>query len=319
VHTLPQQPDEILNRLRRIGLVRAGMPVLRLTEGTVNTVWRVAVAPTGEAVLRVGPGGEAVAAGPSWLRAEALACEAIVLDRVRAAVPGVPVPIAAGFRDRSWLLQALLPGAPLSQALPVMAAEAKRDIWRQVGALLRALHGVDGTWFGTPDGRHRFPDWPAMVRADAEGLRDDARRFGLDLAPFDRLQAKIAAGADALGEVARPAVVHSDLDPRHVFVRETELGREIAGVIDWEYARYADPHSESLLVGMLARPEGDPARAALLAGYGLDPTLLTDPAFWRRQAIYRGIAEGWALTDAARLEQVNLVQVKRQRVEQDSQ
>jgi aminoglycoside phosphotransferase (APT) family kinase protein len=101
-------------------------------------------------------------------------------------------------------------------------------------------------------------------------------------------------------------VVHSDLDPRHIFVREGEEGWEIAGVIDWEYARHVDPWSESLLVGMLARPKDDSDRAALLTGYGADPAVLADPAFRQRQAIYRGIADGWTMTDAARLHRSGL-------------
>jgi Ser/Thr protein kinase RdoA (MazF antagonist) len=270
-----------------------------LTDGTVNTVWRVETVEDGAVVLRVGPGPDEVAAAPTWLRGDALACEAIVVDRIRAAVP-VPAILSAGFRYRPWLLQTVLPGRPLVEVLPRMGAVAREAIWRDVGALLRRLHGFAGPWFGTPDGRQRFSSWPAMVHHDAEGLSYDAHRFGLDPAPFDRLLAEIEAGAGALWQVTRPAIVHSDLDPRHIFVREGRSGWEIVGVIDWEYARYVDPHSESLLVAMLARPEGDPDRAALLAGYGFDPALLADPAFRQCLAIYQGIADGWALTDAAR-------------------
>lgn len=285
-------------------MLGAGVPVERLSGGTVNTALRVPIASEGAAVLRVGPDRATVAAGPSWLRADALACEAIVVDRVRNAVP-VPATLSAGFLNRPWLLQTLLPGRPLAETPPGMLATGRGAIWREIGALLRRLHGVDGPWFGTPDGRQRYPDWPVMVRADAEGLGDDARRFGLDPAPFERLLAEIDAGSHALALVERPAVVHSDLDPRHIFVRERGGGWEIAGVIDWEYARYADPWSESLLVAMLEWPEDDPDRAALLAGYAVDPAVLADPAFRQRQAIYRSIAEGWALTDAARLKLVS--------------
>ncbi len=297
---MPQQAEDILNDLRRAGAIRAGMPARRLGGGTVNTAWRVGIAPVGEAVLRVGPDRETVAAGPSWLRAGALACEAIVVDRIRGTVPAPPT-LAAGFRDRPWLLQELVPGQVLAEVLPAMIASEREAIWREIGILLRRLHDHAGPWFGTPDGQQRFRDWPAMVRADAEGLRDDARRFGLDPAPFARLLGAVEAGEDALRQVVRPAVIHSDLDPRHIFVLESDGGVRISGVIDWEYARYVDPWSESLLVTMLARPEDDPDRAALLAGYGFDPALQADPAFRRRQAIYRSIADGWALTDAARL------------------
>jgi aminoglycoside phosphotransferase (APT) family kinase protein len=311
---MPQQAEDILNRLRRAGAIRAGVPARRLPGGTVNTAWRVTVAPAGEAVLRLGPDLEAVAAGPSWLRADALACEAIVLDRVRADVP-VPTMFSAGFRGRPWLLQAFLPGRPLAEMLPHLDARDRDAIWRQVGSLLRRVHGVDGSWFGTPDGRLRFPDWPAMVRADAEGLRNDARRFGLEPAPFERLLGEVEAGEGGLGQVDHPTVVHSDLDARHIFIDGAEGAWRIVGVIDWEYSRYVDPWSESLLVDLLARPEDDPERAALLAGYGFDQSQLADPAFRRRQAIYRGIADGWAITDAARLEPMSRIEVKRRKLQ----
>lgn len=301
--TMPQQAEDILNCLERAGAIRAGVPARRLSGGTVNTAWRVATAPGTEAVLRVGPDLSAVAAGPSWLRAGALACEAIVADRIRGVVPA-PATLSAGFRHRPWLLQAVVPGQPLADVLADLDARLSAATWREVGALLRRLHDVPGPWFGTPDALQRFVDWPAMVRADAEGLRDDARRFGLDPAPFERLLERIAASAEALAQVERPALVHSDLDPRHIFVREGEDGWTVSGVIDWEYARYVDPWSESLLVAMLDVPEDDPARAAVLAGYGADPALPVDPAFRQRHAIYRGIASGWALTDAARLKPI---------------
>lgn len=308
--TMPQEAEDILNHLRRAGAIRAGTPATRLGGGTVNTTWRVGIAPVGSAVLRVGPDRATVEAGPSWLRAGALACEAIVVDRVRDAV-AVPATLSAGFRGRPWLMQELVPGRLLAEVLPGMDRCERQAIWRDVGVMLRRLHDHDGRWFGTPDGHQRFPDWPSMILADAEGLLTDARRYELDPSPFEHLREQVEAGEVALRQVERPAIVHSDLDPRHIFVQETDEGWEIVGVIDWEYARYVDPWSESLLVTMLARPGDDPDREALLEGYGPDPVTLADPAFQARQEIYRGIADGWALTDAARLKRLFRNQVNR--------
>jgi aminoglycoside phosphotransferase (APT) family kinase protein len=301
---VPQLPDDILNSIAALGVVAAGVPAERLTDGSINTVWRVRLARGGAAVLRVGPSAADADAGPAWLRAGALACEAIVLDRVRPVAPRVPVPVAAGFRgpDRCWLLQEVVPGRPLAAALPALGEADRAQLWRELGTIARRVHGVRGGWFGTPDGHQRYPDWPSMVRADAVGLLDDARRFGIETESSEQLLAEVDANADALDAVTVPAVVHSDLDPRHVFVEEGEDGWRISGVIDWEYARYADPMSESLLVGLLAREPRDAERVAFLTGYELDPAAL-DEAFWIRQDIYRGIAKGWVLTDAARLHQ----------------
>lgn len=271
--------------------------------GTVNDVWLVKHSAQEPAIVRIGPSASAVAVGPSWMRGSALACEAIVLDRLQGMLLHLPTPLAAGFRPGAapWLIQKLVPGVPFSEGAVLMSPRDRLDIWRQLGLLLRRLHDLGMPWFGTPDGRQRFSDWFSMMNADARGLLDDARRFRIDKAPFRDLQEEIETSAAVLADITTPALVHSDLDPRHVFVQQGIDGWEISGVIDWEYARYADPMSESIVVAVLARPAGDPEREAFLAGYALDVARLGDPAFWQRQRIYRGIALGWERTDAARL------------------
>ena len=301
--TLPYEADAILNRLGELGVIGLAPAWEPLAGGTVNSVWR-AHAPGGDPlIVRIGPPPDVVREGPSWLRGTAIACETIVLDRIRPIISCVPAPVAAGFRqpERPWLVQTTVPGQPFAGVLPLMDTDSRAAVWRQVGTLLRHLQAIEVSWFGTPDGRCRYPDWVSMVRADAEGLLDDAHRYGLATEPFERLLADIDVHADALREVRAPAIVHSDLDPRHVFVQQGSEGWGISGVIDWEYARYADPLSEIVIVGLLARPEDDPDRQAFLQGYGVDAHDLTEPSMQARQSIYRGVAEGWAITDAARL------------------
>ena len=274
-----------------------------LTGGTVNDVWLVTHTSMEPAIVRMGPSAAAVEAGPSWMRGNALACEAIVLERVQRVLSTIPTPVAAGFHPAAqpWLVQKLIHGVPFSDAMNEMREHDRLVVWRVIGSLLRRVHGIQVPWFGTPDGVQSFTTWRAMVTADATGLLDDARRFNIDDAPFRELLRDIEIHAEALGDVTMPALVHSDLDPRHIFVTQGDDGWEISSVIDWEYARYVDPMSESLIVAMLARPVDDPERTAFLAGYELDEGHLVDPAFWQRQQIYRRIGLGWELTDAARL------------------
>ena len=300
---LSQQAERILNRLAELGIVVPDAGSGPIPGGTINTVIRARAIRGGTVYVRIGPAPDALAGAPAWMRADALAAEARVLLRVRAAIPSLPVPVAAGFLDGDapWLVQEAVPGVPLESVLSALPAQDRSEIWRALGGLARRLHAVAGPWFGTPTGSDRFDSWPEMVRADAESLLADARRYGLDPTPYERLLNAIQRHRDALAAIRQPAVVHSDLDPRHVFV--TRQGEEwaISGVIDWEYARYVDPHSEGLLVAMVARPEDDPDREVFLAGYGFDAATLADPAFQARQAIYRGIIAGWTETDAARL------------------
>ena len=300
---LSQQAERILNRLAELGIVAPDAEITMIPGGTINTVARARAVRGGTVYVRIGPDPDALADAPAWMRADALAAEALVLPRVRAVIPCLPVPVAAGFRDSAapWLVQEAVAGEPLEAVLPALHLRDRAEIWRALGEITRRLHTVTGPWFGTPTGSSRFGSWPEMVHADAAGLLVDAKRFGLDPAPYERLVREIQHHRDTLAAVRPPAVVHSDLDPRHVFATRREVGWAISGVIDWEYARYVDPHSESLLVAMVARPEDDPERQAFLAGYGLDAATLDDPGFRARQAIYRGIIAGWTETDAARL------------------
>ena len=305
--TLPQEAELILNRLMDQQAIDPATAPEPISTGTINTVWHAGLTGGEPVVVRVGPPSDVVERGPSWMRSGALACEAIVLDRVRQDLDALPVPVAAGFREpeRPWLVQRVVPGRSFAEVMPAMRPEERAGIWGELGECLRRLHRIEAPWFGTPDGYRVFPDWAEMVRSDAEGLLDDARRYGLDPAPFERLREMVERHAELLREVKSPAIVHSDLGPRHVFVRRPSDGAwRISGLIDWEYSRYVDPLSESIVVELLARPEGDADRVAFLDGYGLDERALANPTLWRRQEIYRAVAEGWSLTDAARIADV---------------
>ncbi len=234
------------------------------------------------------------------MRSNALGCEQHLLRLVRPHVAKVPATIAAGFLPsrRPWVAQERVPGVPLSLALSRLADGEQQRIWREVGRLLRHLRQIPAPWFGTPDGRERFSDWPSMVAHDAAGLLNDARRMGLSPEPFAALNGGIQRHHAELFAVRRPSVVHSDLvGPRHIFVDCGDEGCAITGVIDWEYGRYADPDSEGMLIQMIDRSEDDPARIAFLDGYG---PFDASPSAAVRRRIYRGIAFGWEVTDAHR-------------------
>jgi aminoglycoside phosphotransferase (APT) family kinase protein len=303
--SVPQHAEDILKRLHELGIVAEDVPVQHQPVGTVNTVLRARHPDGGRVYLRIGPPGLEIEAAPSWMRPDGLACEVLMLDWIHKSLSCAPVTIAAGFRclGHHWLVQERVPGESLDVVLPRLSIEEIMEIWRQLGSLSALLHGISGPWFGTPNGGQRFPTWAEMVRADAAGLLDDARRFGLDQDPFRRLLAEIDQHRGALQMVARPAVVHSDLDSRHVFVERRDAMWRITGLIDWEYARYADPLSESFIVDLLGRPVDDSRRAAFLSGYGFDGDMANHPVFQARQAIYRRIIAGWATTDVARLAQ----------------
>ncbi len=117
-----------------------------------------------------------------------------------------------------------------------------------VRAFLEALHALDPS--GLPVER---PDW-------VEAYRDQCAEFERLVLPFldrdRRAQAKRLFG-DAETLVAfKPALLHADLGPEHLLVRDGRL----AGVIDWGDARLGDPALDYawLLNGPFADWDVDP-------------------------------------------------------------
>jgi len=287
--------------------------------GTVNDVLMLDVAGAPPAILRLAPSEATAAAGPSWLTSFGLRREQAVISRLPHIADLLPPTIHVDFSrsliDRDWVIQDLVRGRPWSDLAGDLSQHDQTHLWRQTGVLTRSIHGVHGDVFGgagkTDDigraSRHETgiqrSRWSEILRADAEGLAGDACRFDLQSEAFDQLLAAIATHADILDRIETPALIHSDLGPRHIFVEpDGNRGYRICGLIDLEFGRFADPLSESLIVNMALDPPDPSFQAAFWQGYGpLSIPAPPPPGNDVRALIYEGIALGWFITDLARL------------------
>lgn len=277
--------DDSLQALVESALGRSVETIAPVPHGSVNQVFRLAFATGEEAILRIAPAGADLTA--SWMTADGLRREQAayaLLEPIRHLLPRT---IHADFTretiDRDWVVQSVVPGAPW----PVSAVTM--ETWEQLGQMVRAIHAVAGTWFGPPSHGIRAPTWTALVRDDLAGFRADAARYGAEPPVFDAIDAFLDAHAATLDAVT-PTLIHSDLALDHVFVRE---GR-VSGLIDLEFARFADPLSEGLLLELLDRD--DAASDAFFRGYGGRPEV--DPV---RLRLARLLVHAWSESDRLRL------------------
>jgi Ser/Thr protein kinase RdoA (MazF antagonist) len=269
----------------------------RLPSGTVNQTVRIELEDRREVIMRVAPGPAEAAAGPSWMTANGLRREraaVALLDAIRHLLPvTVASDFSRGAMGRDWAIQAIVPGVPLSGIEASLADPDRRDLWRQLGEVTSRIHAVRGSWFGPPADGPRFLTWTALIRDDIAGFQRDAERWQLDSSAFDSLATLVDSARDELDAVP-PVLIHSDLSLDHVFVVEGEDGWRISGLIDLEFARFADPLSEGLLLDRMQRPDED--TEAFFDGYGGRPA--ASPA---RIEIATRLIAAWAETDRARL------------------
>ena len=185
----------------------------------------------------------------------------------------LPVTVAHDFDhsviDRDWVLQQVMPGVALASIDDTLDPSARSAIWTELGAFTRELHDTCSDRFGPPAWGATFARWTDQVRWDVASLIDDAARFGIPPAPFERLSAAVERLAPLLDEVTTPALIHSDLSRSHVFVNlGHDGGIRLAGVIDLEFGRFADALSEHLITGFEWGNAPIEMRSAFMGGYG---------------------------------------------------
>lgn len=143
----------------------------------------------------------------------------------------------------SWIEGRPIADVPAGASLERVAVE--------LGTALAAFHRLDPGAFGPLDTEGR----PAAGRSTARWADDLMRRVtrrldnpahGLAEPAGARLRAAFARNLGSLADDVLPpaALVHGDLSPGNILVRESGADWTLAGLVDWEMARADDPAAD---------------------------------------------------------------------------
>lgn len=302
-------PDRATVRalLKGIGMEVPEDRIREIPGGTINLAFRIDQGGDGPLVVRISPTDAEAAAGPSWLTSHGLRREQTTIGLLDDLVHMLPRTVhfdeSREHIDRDWVVQTWVRGATWRDARPSLTEEQDLDLWRQLGEIARRMHAVVREDFGPPEEGLGYETWSDLLRWDAAGFAVDASRFGIDVRPFEALQEVIDRAVPVLNRVEEACLVHSDLNERHVFISTgTDDEPRITGLIDLEFARFADRWSESVFIEHSLLPRRDAWRVSLCEGYECDKPTHDDILRWK---IYTLIAMGWEATDLARKNQVN--------------
>jgi len=271
--------------------------VQQMPTGTVNRTALVTLDRGYRCIIRIGPGQQQITDAPSWLTSFGLRRELAAIALLQSSLDILPVTLAHDFSrdviDGDWVVQQVMPGTAWPGIVPGLPRASQHELWRHLGDILRRIHAISGESFGPPAWSPPFPTWPDLLDRDLEGLAADAARYHLDLTPFTEFRQVIDTHRGELSRV--PArLIHSDLTFDHLFVTERNGQWQVSGIIDLEFARFADIVSESVLLDCLARH--DAMSDAFFSGYGDRPDVSE-----LRQTVAGTLHTLWGITDAARL------------------
>ncbi|MFC1419825.1 phosphotransferase family protein [Streptacidiphilus cavernicola] len=257
--------------------------------GGFAAVWKVLLDDGSAVVLKTSPPPDAELLG---YERGLLAVEADYFARIARELPDLPVPeVLHHGTDRSrcdgdWMVMSLLPGTPLSE---LSAGPRDAGVRRQLGAALARVHALEGPEFGYPgEGRRRAATWRAAYLGIVDDLLADADRLGWTLpVPATEIARTVAAAADALEPVTRPALVHFDLWDGNVLAAPDASGAgsgsaagtgtgagvgsaagalRLSGLVDGERCLYGDPLVDLVSPVLFGAIEDEPDHP-LLRGY----------------------------------------------------
>jgi amino acid adenylation domain-containing protein len=200
---------------------------------------------------------------------------------------GVPAPAVVKWdesrRDlpQAYLVMTKVEGRPLSEVSGSLPEPVIAGLYREMGAALRAVHGVALRAFGPVDGAGE-PSNEAYLGGLLDLRTEQFAEFGGDPALHAEITGYVAARRHLLARCRTPVLCHHDFHERNVMVAEHEGSWRLTGVIDMENAVGGDPLMDLAKTDYFA-VRGDPVRRReLLAGYG------ELPADWAaRVGLYR--------------------------------
>lgn len=256
-----------------------------LAEGTFNSAYRLRMADRPDLVLKVAPDPAAPVMGHEvgMMRTEELFYRTA---HGRAPVPEV---VHTSYErtavDSDLLLMTWCPGQTLLSRRAEQGSPSWRRLRTELGGLVAALHRTTGPGFGYPQ-LGLAADWRTAFLGMFDTLIADARRFAAPLpVPADRIAGLVHARADLLDGVDSPSLVHFDLWPGNILVRDTGQGPRISALVDGERAFWGDPLAETVSLALFGDIADDPA---FLDGYRTaGGTLDLDERTRSRLALYR--------------------------------
>ena len=237
--------DALARHAFGIGLVAGAGGQRELTDGWFNAVHELALADGRRVVLKIAPPPGA----PVMTYERNLMATEVATMRLVKSDPAIPVP-AVLFHDDSrrlcdapYFFMDKVPGDNLHHVRQALSADEARAVDRHVGAVVRAINGFRGDWFGMPGHPGlRAPTWrEAFDRIIDSVLQDAASRDVVFPRPADEIRALFAQHAPTLDDVREPCLVHWDGWDKNFFVAD---GR-VTGLIDFERALWADPLMEA--------------------------------------------------------------------------
>lgn len=252
------------------------LEVKELTSGLFNNTYRVNTVQNAY-VLKVGPERDA---DVFHNERNLMQRERSISQQLQSLSPLIPQYLSFfNIAGRDAFLQPFIQGRLWHEVIASLSKNENAELWQQLGALARVLHGCRGEQFGYPAPSKSFSRWSQFIADNVEGLVQDCRRLKVHYDEVEDFHRYLPHFFQTLDQVITARLLHGDLWPRNVIVNGAGADIHIKAVFDGERAFWGDPISDWVLL-LYGVPED------FWRGYGENLLETRDPACI---AIYRGM------------------------------
>lgn len=214
--------------------------------GDFNAVFRVVTASHGAFILKIAPryGAPVLTHERNMMHTELTAYD-LIRSRTNVRVPRV---IFSDFSGKcmpcDWFIMEELDGCPLSR-MPRTLRQSP-DLLRALGEAAAQIHSIQGEGFGYEQWGLRST-WRDAYLEMTHNIIADAKRLGAEIPCVREVRETFRRFERELDAVATPSLVHFDLRPEHVFVRQETGAPLFSAVIDPDAAYWGDPAGDFIL------------------------------------------------------------------------
>jgi aminoglycoside phosphotransferase (APT) family kinase protein len=216
--------------------------VKELGGGLCNNTYLIRINDMQPVVLRVAP------RSAHQLRAEQslMRNEMASLPFLAPIAPLVPRILMADFThqiiERDYMFQTFMEGEQWEQIKNEFTSEEKMVLWRQLGAITKKIHSVQGNTFGK-FGR-QFSSWSQAVTHWLTIIMRELEDAHLDVTDIRAILDMAQAHNLLLDEITRPHFLHGDLWLVNILVKCDAGEPKIVAVLDSDGASWGDPMAD---------------------------------------------------------------------------
>ena len=180
---------------------------------------------------------------------------------------------------RDWMVQTHLAGVPAPDHLRSYPRSAWPTFFRQLGAITRAVHDVQGPSFGSVTGPGHAT-WSETVIASLLEIAADLDDVGLDSSDVREVAAVASRDRSVLDEITEPRLLTGDLWTVNCLLDPKAQEPVITGVLDFDRTEFGDEQADWTIRMATAKQD---EREAFWESYG---TLNRSSASMWRTRIY---------------------------------